>query len=111
MSEEGVSMADEELVSAFHTMWDEFPGMARLIDVNHVVIAANPFAEERGFVKGAVCAKLGDPTIHKGCKHHKMFSTGEAQYDNVMPDRIRGWMPVKGHPNLCVHFAISIPEE
>ena len=104
-------MTDDELAEAFHTMWDEFPGMARLIDNQHVVVAANPFAEERGFAPGAVCVKMGDPAIHRGCKHAKMFETGEAQYDNVMPDRIRGWMPVKGHPNLCVHFAIPIPEE
>lgn len=104
-------MADEELVSAFHAMWDEFPGMARLIDADHVVVAANPFAEERGFVPGAVCAKVGDPAIHRGCKHRRMLETGQAQHDNVIPDRVRGWMPVKGHPNLCVHFAIPIPQE
>ena len=104
-------MADEQTVSAFHMMWDEFPGMARLIDDKHVVIAANPFAEERGFVEGVVCVKLGDPAIHKGCKHHAMFKSGKAQWDHVMEDRVRGWMPVKGHPDLCVHFAISIPEE
>ena len=104
-------MADEELVSAFHTMWDEFPGMARLIDENHMVVAANPFAEERGFVKGAVCARVGDPAIHRKCKLRAMFASGEAQWDHVLADRIRGWMPVKGHPDLCVHFAVSIPEE
>ncbi len=104
-------MANEELVSAFHTMWDEFPGMARLIDKDHVVVAANPLAEKRRFVPGAVCAKIGDPAIHKGCKHRKMFETGHAQHDNVMPDRVRGWMPVKGYPDLCVHFAIPIPKE
>ena len=104
-------MTDEKLIEAFHIMWDEFPGMARLIDDHHVVVAANPFAEERGFVPGAICVKMGDPAIHRGCKHAKMFETGSAQYDNVMPDRVRGWMPVKGHSNLCVHFAISIPEE
>lgn len=103
-------MTDEKILDAFHTMWDEFPGLARLIDKDHVVIAANPIAEKNGFTAGAVCAKLGDPAIHRGCKHHAMFQTGEAQWDNVMPDRIRGWMPVKGHPDLCVHFAISIPD-
>ena len=64
--------------------------MARLIDDHHVVVAANPFAEERGFVPGTICVKMGDPAIHRGCKHAKMFETGSAQYDNVMPDRVRG---------------------
>ena len=104
-------MTDEELIQMFHIMWDEFPGMARLINNEHIVLAANPFAEERGFVPGAVCVKVGDPSIHRGCKHRKMFQTGEAQYDHVMEDRVRGWMPVVGRPDVCVHFAIMIPEE
>ena len=105
------AITDEELVEMFRIMWDEFPGMARLIDDKHVVLAANPFAEERGFVPGAVCVKLGDPAIHRGCKHRKMFETGKAQYDHVMDDRVRGWMPVVGRPDVCVHFAVMIPEE
>lgn len=35
-------MADEDLVSAFHTTWDEFPGMARLINANYVVWPPTP---------------------------------------------------------------------
>lgn len=104
-------MTDDEVVAAFHAMWDGFPSMARLIDERHVVVAANPIAEERGFVEGAVCAKVGDPAIHRKCKLRAMFESGEALCDHVLADRIRGWMPVKGRPDLCVHFAIPIPEE
>ena len=104
-------MNDEQLIASFHAMWDEFPGMARLIDANHTVLAANPFAEERGFVAGATCAKVGYPSIHRACKLHRMFETGAAQTDNVIPDRIRGWLPVAGRPDTCVHFAVFIPEK
>ena len=106
-----MAISDEELIASFHTMWDEFPGMARLIDANHTVLAANPFAEERGFAPGAICAKIGDPSIHRACKLHAMFETGTAQTDHVLADRIRGWMPVAGRPDACVHFAVFIPEE
>ena len=40
-----------------------------------------------------------------------MFKTGEAQTDNVIPDRVRGWMPVQGRDDVCVHFAVMIPKE
>ena len=101
-------MNDEQAVAAFHAMWDEFPGLARLIDSHHRVMAANAIAEGKGFVSGAVCARVGDPAIHRECKLAAMFSTGEAQTDDVLGDRIRGWRPVKGRDDLCVHFALML---
>ena len=100
-----------EVIGMFHRMWDGFPGLARLIDRNHHVIAANPVALEKGFAPGCVCAKVGAPEIHRQCKLTRLFQTGEAQTDNVIEDRIRGWMPVEGYPDLSVHFAVMIPEE
>ena len=104
-------MTDEELVNQFHAMWDAFPGLARLIDAHHNVIAVNPVAAEKGFAPGCICAKVGDPSIHRGCKLNAMFESGQAQYDHVLADRIRGWMPVVGRPDACIHFAVLIPEE
>lgn len=102
---------DEKLIEEFHAMWDNFPGLARLIDAHHTVLAANPRAEAAGFAPGCTCAKVGDPAIHRKCKLHTMFQTGEAQTDNVLPDRVRGWMPVAGRDDVCVHFAVPIPPE
>ena len=107
----GESAEYAEVIGMFHRMWDGFPGLARLIDRNHHVIAANPVALEKGFAPGCVCAKVGAPEIHRQCKLTKLFQTGEAQTDNVIEDRIRGWMPVEGYPDLSVHFAVMIPEE
>ena len=103
-------MEDEEAIESFHLMWDTFPGLARLIDAKHTVLAVNPVAESKGFAPGCTCAKVGDPAIHKGCKLAVMFKSGEAITDNVLPDRIRGWMPVPGREDLCVHFAVMLPE-
>lgn len=103
-------MNDAELIEAFHALWDNFPGMARLIDRNHTVLAANPAAEAKGFVPDALCAAVGDPAIHRQCKHGKMFREGAAQTDAVLEDRIRGWMPVAGREDVCVHFALPLPE-
>ena len=107
----GESAEYAEVIGMFHRMWDGFPGLARLIDRNHHVIAANPVALEKGFAPGCVCAKVGAPEIHRQCKLTRLFQTGEAQTDNVIEDRIRGWMPVEGYPDLSVHFAVMIPEE
>lgn len=98
------------VIAAFHQMWDGFPGIARLIRRDHVILASNPAAAEKGFVPGAVCARVGAPETHRGCKMAKCFATGQAQTDRVLPDRIRGWLPVEGQPELLVHFAIFIPE-
>ncbi|QJA08615.1 hypothetical protein HF520_06515 [Romboutsia sp. CE17] len=40
----------------------------------------------------------------------KMFKTGHAQTDRVLHDRVRGWMPVVGYPELMIHFTVMIPE-
>lgn len=103
-------MNDAELIEAFHLLWDNFPGMARLINDKHVVLASNPIAESKGFVTGANCAKVGDPAIHRGCKHSAMFRCKTAQTDIVLGDRIRGWVPVTGREDVCVHFALPIPK-
>lgn len=101
----------EMLIAAFHRTWDAFPGAARLIDRKHRILASNPVAEEVGFVAGAVCAKIGAPESHKGCKMAKMFATGEPQTDQVLPGKVRGWIPVEGFPDFCIHFGLPIPEE
>lgn len=102
---------DDELIRSFHMMWDPFPGMARLISKKHMVLASNAAAQEKGFIPGAVCAKVGAPAIHRECKLMKALQTGEAQYDRRLPDRIRGWIPLKEYADTVVHFAIMIPEE
>ena len=101
----------EALIASFHRTWDAFPGIARLIDRQHRILASNPMAEKAGFIVGAMCAKIGAPESHKGCKMAKMFATGEPQTDQVIPGRIRGWFPVEGFPDFCIHFGLAISEE
>jgi len=100
----------DKLKEAFHQMYDTFPGPARLIDRNHTVLAANPFAVGKGFAPGVVCAEIGTPESHRECKFTKMFETGEPQGDLALGDRIRYWLPVKGNPDICIHFAAIMPK-
>ena len=101
----------EALIASFHRTWDAFPGIARLIDRQHRILASNPMAEKAGFIVGAMCAKIGEPASHRGCKMGKMFETGKSQTDQVLPGRIRGWFPVEGFPDFCIHFGLPILEE
>ena len=101
----------EELIEKFHLMWDSFTGLARLISKDFKVIASNKIAQEKGFVEGVTCTRFGDPITHRGCKMRKMFESKEAFVDNVLEDRVRGWMPIEGYDDVCVHFTVMIPKE
>lgn len=101
-------MNNEELIEWFHRLWDEFPGMARLIDRNHQILASNPKAQAKGFQQGLNCASVGDPSLHADCKLQTMFDAESAITDNVLEDRIRGWIPVVGYENVYVHFALML---
>ena len=41
------------LIESFHEMWNAFPGMARLINSKHEVLASNQNAQEKGYIPGA----------------------------------------------------------
>ena len=101
---------ENDVILAFHLMWDRFPGIARLINNRHVILASNKAAEEKGFTDGAVCARVGSPESHKGCMANLTLKTQTAQLDRKLEDRIRGWVPLEGHKDLFVHFTLPIPE-
>ncbi len=103
-------MDRERLIEAFYEMWDAFPGMARLISSNHEILAANDIAVNRGFIPGEICARVGKFESHKGCLIAKTLKTGEGQFDRPNEHLIRGWLPVKGHDDVVVHFSITLSE-
>ena len=101
-------MDDEKLLASFHEMWDAFPGMARLINKKHAILASNSNAQSKGFASGATCAKVGAPESHRGCLLAKTLQTGEGQFDQPNEHLIRGWLPVVGREDVVVHFSIEI---
>lgn len=102
-------MEYESVIKEFHVMWDGFPGLARLIRSDHVILASNEIAKENGFVEGECCARIGSPETHRNCLLNKMMQTGESQTQRFGEKKIKGWSTVSGHPDLCVHFTIVIP--
>lgn len=105
------SQVDEAVIHSFHQMWDGFPGLARLINKKHIIVASNKAAEEKGFTEEAVCARVGTPESHKGCRANVTLKTQTAQLDRPAEDRVRGWMPVEGYEELFVHFTLVVPEK
>ncbi len=103
-------MAYEALIHAFHHTWDRFPGPARLIDKGNYVLAVNQAAEAAGLAAGQICAKIGNPESHKGCKKALALSTQKAQMDRPAENKIRAWVPVEDWPDLVVHFSVVLPE-
>jgi hypothetical protein len=101
---------DEKVIQSFHQMWDGFPGLARLINEKHIVLASNKAAQEKGFTEGVICAKVPTAEAHKGCLAHVMLKTQTAQFDRTATEKIRGWMPVQGYSDLFIHFTLAIPE-
>ena len=100
----------EDLLRAFHLTWDAFPGMARLIDKGNCVLAVNRTAEAAGFTAGQICAKVGAPESHRGCRKALALSTGRAQMDRPVEEKIRAWIPIDGYPDLVIHFSIALPK-
>lgn len=100
----------EELARAFRQTWDSFPGAVRLIDKKNLTLACNKFAEEHGLAVGQICAKIGAPESHRGCRKSLALSTQEAQIDRPAEGKIRGWLPVEGYPDIAVHFSLALPE-
>ncbi len=100
----------EELIQAFHLTWDDFPGVARLINKGNYVLACNKAAMEADLIPGQICAKTGSPESHIGCKKMQALSSQMAQVDRPIPEKIRAWVPIDGYPEVVVHFSIMLPE-
>ena len=96
------------LIESFHEMWDAFPGMARLINSKHEILASNQNAQDKGYISGAICASVPSANGHRGCLLAKTLQTGEGQFDRPNEHLIRGWLPVAGHSDIVVHFSLVI---
>ncbi len=96
----------EELVRAFHMMWDNYPEMVRLIDRRFNVIAGNPAYYRMGGKDGVKC-NTGNPALHRGCQAMNALKTQETK---TLRSEVDGavweayWVPVAGESDYYVHF-------
>ena len=92
-------------------MWDGFPGLARLIDKEHRILAVNERALEKGFRPGMLCSQVKTMENHRACKLAQVIREGKAIVDQPSPGKARGWMPVSGFPDAVVHFTLMMPDD
>lgn len=104
---------DQELVRAFHLMWDHFPAPCSLINKKREVIAVNPATKAIGREVGMICSKHGPPEMHKGC----LASDALNSHETKQLQAERGgkkitvfWLPIDGYDEYYVHFAVAGPE-
>ncbi len=102
----------EELIEAFHLMWDRYPEQVRLIDRSFLVIAGNPAYIQAGGQTGVRC-NVGDPAFHRGCQAMTALNAGETR---TMKTEVGGiawesfWVPVAGEEDYYIHFTNGLNE-
>lgn len=93
------------MILDFHRAWDAFPGFARLIDREGIVLAANERARQAGFAEGVRCTQVKTANRHQKCLLGRAFETGQGQFD-VSPDGLlRAWTPVDGWDGAILHLS------
>ena len=96
----------EELVRAFHMMWDNYPEVVRLIDRRFNIIAGNPAFYQIGGQDGVKC-NTGDPALHEGCQAMNALKTQETKTKSSEVEGVAWetyWIPVAGESDYYVHF-------
>jgi hypothetical protein len=103
----------QEVVAAFHLMFDHFPEGAQLTHKSKQIVALNPACKAIGREVGMICAKHGPPEAHTGCLANKAVKdqkTTWATGPKRIPDGqepVAFWLPVDGHPNFYLHFGVG----
>ena len=105
-------MTEEEIIRAFHAMWDNYPEQVRLIDRTFLVLAGNKAYLAAGGRTGIRC-NTGNPELHRGCQAIASLNTREAKIKDSEHSGVTWhsyWIPVEGEENLYVHFTNGLNE-
>ena len=100
----------QNVIDAFHLMWNSFPEPVMLTHRSFQVMAINRACEARGMKPGFFCNRLGGPEQHNGCLAQKCVRTGETQYVSIpLPDHeaVGFWLPIEGYPDFYLHFGVG----
>ncbi len=103
-------MTDEEIVSAFHSMWDNFPEPVTITQKSREMVAVNKAAESLGLKAGIKCSSIGKPEDHKGCLCNKAIDSGKSigvSYEGPFGRTYGFWVPIAGRPDWVLHFSVG----
>lgn len=98
----------QEVVDAFHLMWDNFPEPASLVHKSREIVAVN---KEHFFPPGVFCSRTGRNGPHKACLAGKALAEGKAvvvPFHSPLEDKelITYWIPLEGHPDYYIHTSV-----
>ena len=91
-------MIQEELVCAFHMMWDNYPEAVRLIRRGFHVVAGNKVYFAQGGQIGGRC-NVGNPELHRGCQAMNALKSSETLCKHTEVAGVHWdsyWIPVEG---------------
>lgn len=103
-------MTDEEIIKAFHLMWDNFPEPVMITQKSREMIAVNKKAAELGLTVGVKCSSIGKPENHRGCLCNKAVDTGEpvfVTYQGAFGKAYGYWIPIPGKTEWVIHFGVG----
>jgi len=105
-------MTEEELIQAFHLMWENYPEAVRLIRRGFQVVAGNRVYLAQGGQIGGRC-NVGDPSLHRGCQAMNALNSRETRRKQTEVYGVRWdsyWIPVEGTDEYFIHFTNGINE-
>ena len=105
-----IKMTDNEIIAAFHAMWDNFPEGVVITQKSREIVAVNKAAAKYGLTVGIKCSSLGKPEDHKGCRCNQAVDSGETQcyaYDGPFGKAYGFWVPITEKPEWILHFSVG----
>ncbi len=104
-------MTDQEIISAFHAMWDNFPEPVMITQKSRVMVAVNKKGEEVGLKLGIRCSSIGKPEEHKGCLCNRAIDSRQSvsvKYSGPDGSTLYGyWIPIPERPDWVIHFGVG----
>ena len=103
-------MSNEEIIRAFHLMWDNFPEAVMITQKSREIVAVNKKAAEFGLTPGIKCSSIGKLENHKGCQCNQAVDTGEPQictYEGNFGKAYGYWIPIPEKPEWVIHFGVG----
>jgi len=103
-------VSNEEIIQAFHLMWDNFPEAVMITQKSREIVAVNKKAAEFGVKPGIKCSSMGKPENHKGCMCNAACDTGEVQictYEGAFGKAYGYWIPISEKPEWIIHFGVG----
>ena len=103
-------MSNEEIIRAFHLMWDNFPEAVMITQRSREIVAVNKKAAEFGLKAGIKCSSIGKPENHRGCQCNAACDSGEPQfitYDGAFGKAYGYWIPIPEKPEWIIHFGVG----